>query len=71
MKPGKFKKKGEIGFFYPQVLDYVDKTYGALGRLASVSNPHRSTGSSTDGNTTELPSSSAHGIIRHQDLLNL
>jgi len=36
----------------PQGVDYVDTTYDALGRVGSVSNPHRSTSSSTDGTTT-------------------
>jgi len=35
----------------PIGVDFVDITYDALGRKASVSNPHRSTASSTDGVT--------------------
>jgi RHS repeat-associated protein len=34
--------------------DYTDTTYDALGRVATVSNPHRSTASPTDGTTTFL-----------------
>jgi RHS repeat-associated protein len=36
----------------PEGTDYVDTTYDALGRKSTVSNPHRSSGSSTDGVTT-------------------
>ncbi len=36
----------------PGGVDYVDKTYDALGRKATVSNPHRTASSSTDGITT-------------------
>jgi RHS repeat-associated protein len=32
--------------------DYVDTTYDAMGRKSTVSNPHRSSSSSTDGTTT-------------------
>lgn len=32
--------------------DYVDTTYDALGRVSTLSNPHRTTSSSTDGVTT-------------------
>ena len=35
----------------PEGTDYVDTTYDALGRVYSVSNPHRSAASSTDGTT--------------------
>jgi RHS repeat-associated protein len=35
----------------PAGTDYVDTGYDALGRLYSVSNPHRSTSSPTDGTT--------------------
>ncbi len=35
----------------PQGTDYVDTTYDPLGRRATVTNPYRSTGSSTDGFT--------------------
>ena len=35
----------------PAGTDYVDTTYDALGRLYSVSNPHRSGSSPTDGTT--------------------
>jgi RHS repeat-associated protein len=35
----------------PSGTDYVDTTFDALGRVASVSNPHRSTSSPTDGIT--------------------
>jgi RHS repeat-associated protein len=35
----------------PQGVDYTDTTYDALGRVATISNPHRSTSSSTDGTT--------------------
>ncbi len=33
----------------PEGIDYTDITYDALGRKSTVSNPHRSTASSTDG----------------------
>jgi len=33
----------------PSGVDYVDTSYDALGRVYSVSNPHRSTSSGTDG----------------------
>jgi RHS repeat-associated protein len=36
----------------PSGTDYVDTTYDLLGRKATVSNPHRSGSSSTDGITT-------------------
>ncbi len=36
----------------PEGVDYTDFTYDSLGRLHSQSNPHRSSGSSTDGTTT-------------------
>jgi RHS repeat-associated protein len=36
----------------PMGADYVDTTYDLLGRVHSVSNPHRSSASSTDGTTT-------------------
>ncbi len=36
----------------PSGIDYVDTSYDALGRKASVSNPHRSTASTSDGITT-------------------
>jgi RHS repeat-associated protein len=36
----------------PSGTDYVDTTYDLLGRKATVSNPHRSASSSTDGITT-------------------
>ncbi len=36
----------------PLGTDYVDTAYDALGRVHTVSNPHRSTSSSTDGTTT-------------------
>jgi len=35
----------------PEGTDYVDTTYDARGRVYSVSNPHRSAASSTDGTT--------------------
>ncbi len=35
----------------PEGVDYTDITYDALGRKSTVSNPHRSTASSTDGTT--------------------
>jgi RHS repeat-associated protein len=35
----------------PEGTDYTDTTYDADGRVGSVSNPHRSTASSTDGVT--------------------
>jgi RHS repeat-associated protein len=35
----------------PAGTDYVDTNYDALGRVASVSNPHRSGSSNTDGTT--------------------
>ena len=35
----------------PEGTDYVDTTYDAGGRVYSVSNPHRSAASSTDGTT--------------------
>jgi len=35
----------------PDGTDMIDTTYDGLGRAASVSNPHRSTGSATDGIT--------------------
>jgi RHS repeat-associated protein len=35
----------------PSGVDYVDASYDELGRLYSVSNPHRSTSSPTDGTT--------------------
>ncbi len=34
--------------------DFVDTTYDALGHVSTVSNPHRSTASPTDGITTSL-----------------
>ena len=34
--------------------DYVDTTYDAVGRVHSVSNPHRSGTSSTDGTTSYI-----------------
>ncbi len=36
----------------PQGMDFVDTTYDALGRVATVTNPHRSTASTSDGTTT-------------------
>lgn len=36
----------------PQGADVVDKTYDALGRVGTVSNPHRTGSSQTDGITT-------------------
>lgn len=36
----------------PAGIDYVDTTYDLVGRKATVSNPHRSASSSTDGITT-------------------
>lgn len=36
----------------PEGVDYVDTSYDSLGRVSSVSNPHRSTSSSTDGTTS-------------------
>jgi RHS repeat-associated protein len=36
----------------PEGDDFVDMTYDALGRISTVSNPHRSSSSSTDGITT-------------------
>jgi RHS repeat-associated protein len=36
----------------PISADLVDTTYDAVGRKSTVSNPHRSTSSSTDGTTT-------------------
>jgi RHS repeat-associated protein len=38
----------------PSGTDYVDTTYDALGRVASVTNPHRTTSSTTDGVTQTL-----------------
>lgn len=35
----------------PEGIDYIDISYDALGRRASVSNPHRATSFSTDGTT--------------------
>ena len=35
----------------PEGTDYTDTSYDTLGRVASVSNPHRSSGSYTDGTT--------------------
>jgi RHS repeat-associated protein len=35
----------------PEGTDYIDTTYDARGRVYSVSNPHRSAASSTDGTT--------------------
>ena len=36
----------------PEGDDFTDTTYDAMGRVAVVTNPHRSTSSSTDGTTT-------------------
>ncbi len=36
----------------PSGVDYVDTSYDGLGRKATVSNPHRSTASTSDGTTT-------------------
>ncbi len=36
----------------PDGVDYVDTTYDSAGRKSTVSNPHRSSSSSTDGITT-------------------
>lgn len=36
----------------PEGDDYVDTTYDAMGRVSTVSNPHRSSSSQTDGTTT-------------------
>ncbi len=36
----------------PEGTDYVDTTYDSLGRQATVSNPHRTASSATDGTTT-------------------
>jgi RHS repeat-associated protein len=45
-------KQTQLADPQPQGTDFVDTTYDALGRVTSVSNPHRSTSSSTDGTTT-------------------
>jgi RHS repeat-associated protein len=36
----------------PDGTDYVDTAYDAIGRVSTVSNPHRSSSSPTDGTTT-------------------
>jgi len=36
----------------PLGVDYTDTTYDVLGRVASVSNPHRSSGNPTDGTSS-------------------
>ena len=38
----------------PSGMDTVDSTYDGLGRVVTVSNPHRATSSPTDGITTSL-----------------
>jgi RHS repeat-associated protein len=47
----------------PEGTDYVDTTYDARGRVYSVSNPHRSAASSTDGTTYQYYDALGRGCV--------